>query len=249
MNAITYIRNVGKSFGYATIDVLKEYNPAITSLAENTKELTSDIYDSIKDFKENASSASQSPNSLIKEGKDTAVDFWKNIKEDFRTGNFYNKQRMKQADEEIMKEMFGDLDFNFDDDFGDSFDDDFSDDSLTKAEISEERQNTRAMITSMDIVGSKTAATISEATARSADYIVNAGKQYNKALYGLTSKGFGEVSKGLLAANNSLSSLVSLAEPLTTHMQNSATFYTHSSEYQKQMAYCIYLGIIEYLGC
>lgn len=239
MNAISYIKNVGRSFGYMAVDVLKEYNPAITELASQTKELTTDIYDSIKDFKENSSNSKAE--SAFKTGKEIASDFLKNSVSDFRTGNWYNKQRGDAADEEMMKEFFGDdFDFNFDDDFGDF--DDFSSTDSTKAEMSEGRENTKAMIASMDIVGSKTAATISEATIRSADYIANSNRQANKALYSLTSKGFGEVSKGILAVNNNLTSLVSLAEPLTTHMQNSATFYTHSTEYQNKM-----LGYMEQL--
>ena len=181
MNAISYIKNVGKSFGYAAIDVLKDYNPAITSLAKNTKEFTTDMYDSIKDFKENASSSYKSDDSIVKDAKDVAEDFWKNVKEDFRTGNFYNKQRMNKIEEDTMNEFFGDMDFdfNFDDDFGDDFSD--TDVEISKTEMTEDKKNTKALITSMDFIGGKVATTISESTARSADYIVNAGKQYNKA--------------------------------------------------------------------
>ena len=38
--ASSYIKNVGKSLGYATIDVLKEYNPIVTSFIENNKDIT-----------------------------------------------------------------------------------------------------------------------------------------------------------------------------------------------------------------
>lgn len=39
MNAISYIRNVGKSFGYATIDVLKQHNSTSIAFAKKQKSL------------------------------------------------------------------------------------------------------------------------------------------------------------------------------------------------------------------
>ena len=50
MNAIQYVRNAGRSLGYATVDVLKSYNPAISSSISQVKELSSEVYQSIKDF-------------------------------------------------------------------------------------------------------------------------------------------------------------------------------------------------------
>lgn len=39
VNAISYIRNVGKSFGYATIDVLKQHNSTSIAFAKKQKSL------------------------------------------------------------------------------------------------------------------------------------------------------------------------------------------------------------------
>lgn len=236
MNAIQYVKNVGKSFGYASIDVLKSYNPAFTSMASAAKDLSSDLYQSIKDFKYNASNKmSGDEQSLVGQAKDVVFDFWKNTREDLLSGNFYNKQRIKQVEDEQMSAMFGDLsfDFNLDDDFGDfEFDDDNEVSADTKVEADIQVQTTKAMIQSMDNVGAKVAGTVSTTVVKSTDYIVAAQERASKAMYDLTSRGFGQVGTGLAALNANMSTIVTLAEPLTIHMQNSANFYTKSSEYQ-----------------
>ena len=54
MNALTYAKNVGKSFGYASIDIFKEALPSVTSMVESAKDFSSDLYQSIKDFQSKA---------------------------------------------------------------------------------------------------------------------------------------------------------------------------------------------------
>ena len=63
--ASTYIKNVGKSFGYATIDVLKDYNPVITSFISNNGDLGSTVYKEIK----NLSLTMKKTNRAIKNNK------------------------------------------------------------------------------------------------------------------------------------------------------------------------------------
>lgn len=236
MNAIQYVKNVGKSFGYISIDTLKSYNPALTNMAKSAKELSSDLYQSIKDFKYNVSNKTSSDEqSLVGQSKDVIFDFWKNTKEDLMSGNFYNKQRMQQAEDDMVKSfMGGDLnfDFSFDEDFGDfEFEDDeVSADAKVTADV--QVQTTQAMIQSMDNVGSKVAGSITNSVVKSTDYIVSASNRSSKAIYDLTSRGFGNVTTGLAALNANMNVIVSIAEPLNAHMQNSATFYSKSTEFQ-----------------
>lgn len=236
MNAIQYVKNVGKSFGYISIDTLKTYNPALTNMAKSAKELSSDLYQSIKDFKYNVSNKTSSDEqSLVGQSKDVIFDFWKNTKEDLMSGNFYNKQRMQQAEDEAMKSfMGGDLnfDFSFDEDFGDF---EFEDDEVSadaKVTTDVQVQTTQAMIQSMDNVGSRVAGSITNSVVRSTDYIVSASNRSSKAIYDLTNRGFSNVTTGLAALNANMNVIVSIAEPLNAHMQNSATFYSKSTEFQ-----------------
>ena len=116
-NAITYIRNVGKSIGYASVDVLKEKNPVFHDFAETNGELMSDMYKSIKDLKKNIKDL---PNKIMESeyGKfgQTYLD---NLMSDLKTGKLYNKERKDQYDEEAGNAMLEGLDVDVFDDFGD----------------------------------------------------------------------------------------------------------------------------------
>ena len=59
VNALTYMKNVGRSLGYSVIDTLKSYNPTVVAAADNAKTYTTDLYHAVKDF-----------NASLKEKKD-----------------------------------------------------------------------------------------------------------------------------------------------------------------------------------
>ena len=231
MNALTYVKNVGKSFGYASIDIFKEAMPSITSMASNAKELSSDLYQSVKDFKAKAIGIDGEEGfgkDIVKVLEDTKANFISDIK----TGKWYNKQRINESEDMMFSTMMGgdfDDDFNFDFEF----DDDTTDDS-TEAVIANQTDTSIGIAKAMDQVGQKTTGAISMAVAESADYIVTANRSGMNALFGLNSRGFDQMSKGLSAINYNLSTLVRLAEPLNAHMQNSTTFYTHSTAFQEK---------------
>ena len=244
MNAVQYIKNVGKSFGYIAVDTLKDYNPAITSTISQAKDLSSDLYHYVKDMKSSAGDRmSKSESSLLQVGKDTISDLWKNTKSDLMTGNFYNKARKDEAETMAMEAMMGFSmdDFNFDDDFGDfDFDDDMGsksadpNDTGVSAEVETQVRTTEAVIRSMDSVGYAMSGSINRTSVKTAEYIVAAQERSSRALYDLSNRGFKQINVGLGAINANMSTLATLAQPLTTHMQNSATFYTNTSEFQKK---------------
>lgn len=230
MNAISYIRNVGKSFGYIAVDVIKDYNPAATAFAQSAKDLGSELYQSVSDFKSNLTTKASEIN-LKDEAKSITHEIGTNLFDDLKTGKWYNADRVSKAALAEF-ESFGDFSFG-DDDFGDfEFEDD--EDNSTKAEMAQDQMNTRALINSMDVVGAKTANAVNTATVRSAEYVVTAQRESTRALYGITSRGFGEVTKGLAAINSGVASLASIAEPINIHIQNSTNFYTRSTEYQEK---------------
>lgn len=236
MNALQYMKNVGKSLGYATIDVAKSYNYSSVALADSAKDLGVDLYQSIKDFKE-STFVNRSEKSFIGQLKDSVKDVKTSIFQDLKTGNWYNQQRIKKIDSEMTNDFLGgDFSFDFDDDFGDF---EFEDDndgtsSVIKQQISNEQKTTQSIINSMDAVGAKTSGAISMASVRSADYIVTSQKESSKAIYAITNRGFNQVSTGLAAINASLNNLAQIGQPLTAHMQNSTLFYSKSTEYQQE---------------
>ena len=236
MNPAQYIKNVGKSMGYIAIDTFKAMNPAVAEFYSNAKELSTDLYQTIDDFKGKA--VSNNPDSIKSKFKSTAVETWKNARDDFLSGNWYNKERKNAATDEMMKAMGFDLDLDFDiDDFGDdSWGDENSSSkkSVVEAELESDKENTREVVGAINGSVASAANTIASATAKSTEYMVAIQNQNTAELYDLSAKGFNNVGLGLNAINANLSSILSLAEPLTAHMQNSATYFTKSTELQTE---------------
>ena len=231
----TYIKNVGKSFGYAVQDTFKEYNPVISSIHKQVKETKSELYETIKDFK---SPDVEGGKSLIGDLKATGNDIWNNFKSDVRSGKFYNKERAKGSDEAMAKMLGFDMsefEMDFDDDWGDDWDDEDSGSSSSEAEISSGVKNTQALIGTMDTVGAQVANTVAGATVESASYLAKNSNNNTRALYNLNQKGFNAMSTALLSVNNTIASFAKIGEPLSTHMQNSSVFFTKTTETLNQM--------------
>jgi hypothetical protein len=49
--ALSYMKNVAKSFGYAFQDNFNEMNPTVAALFRETKDLKDELYQSIDNFK------------------------------------------------------------------------------------------------------------------------------------------------------------------------------------------------------
>lgn len=227
-----YIKNVGKSFGYAAMDILKEYNPIVSDVFSSTKGAVTSTYNTIKDFA--FSSHSESEKSLLGELKDAGTGAFKNLMDDIKTGNWYNKARDDAADADMMKALGFDMsDFDFDFDFdADSWGE--GDDSFTataQSEMENDKKNTAATIMSMNIVGNRVANAVNEGTVRSANYISNTIRESNKAIYDLNQRGFSQTLLGINTVNSTLSEFANkLGTPLTAHMQNATVFYTKTTE-------------------
>ena len=224
----SYIRNTMRSFGYATLDVLKDNSPYISSLFKESKETVSDLYHSIKDF------SSGNITDVKSTGQEALGHLFKNLKDDLKSGNFYNKERDSVMDSQIASMMGFDLDFG--DDF--SFDEDSF--SLSDSEditdgdeliVKQNAKNTAASIIAMDKVGSKITNGVNKATINSANYIVSNSRVMNQAMMQLTSKGFGTVTEAIAQLNKTTVGMSeAIAKPLTTFMQNGTLFFGKTTE-------------------
>lgn len=223
--ALRYMKNVSRSLGYGLIDNFTEANPTVAALLKESKDLKTDLYQSIGSFKANSKGYNSEFKSTI---NDFTKDMYKNLASDLRSGNWYNKARINKVSDEQMSAMLG-IDF---DDFGD-FDADFGDSDLD-AQASIQEDAAKAEAAAMDNVGAKVSNAVSTATIRSADYIVQGARANSQALYNLTNAGFSSLSTGLAAINSNIGVLMKLGEPLTQHMQNSMMFYTKTNEYQEK---------------
>ena len=74
-NALSYIKNVGKSVSYATVDVIKEMSPVFSDLAETNGDLTKDMYKSIKNLKTTIIDTIKALRCTPVRGKDARVEY------------------------------------------------------------------------------------------------------------------------------------------------------------------------------
>lgn len=211
----TYLKNVGKSFGYAMGDVFDDLLPTVGSLKKSVKDTYQEAKSSMR--KINTSSISSSTKSF---GNNQS---FMNIIDDLKTGKWYNKDREDDFS------MFGDFDFDSNEDWG-NFDDSNSDD-IENGELLEQNQNnTKMIINSVGQVGSIVSKSLGYTSAKNAEYIVKSNNMASRAIYDVTSQGFNQVTNVLLGVNNTILSIAKIGEPLSAHMQNSAVFFTNTSE-------------------
>ena len=233
INALTYARNVGKSFGYAFIDNFNNMAPTTAALLKESNDLKNEMFANISSFKSKATDFDKSGTaSIVLEG---AKDFRNNLVADIRNGTWYNKQRIEKANDEIASDAFGislddfgDFDSDFDFDTGDDMDFD------TDVTVSAEEANAKAISSAVSEASQRAAGAVSMATAQSAEYVVTSNRANTKALYNGMTSGFGKINVGLAAINTNISALMELGKPLTDHMQNSSKFYIATSQYQEK---------------
>jgi len=228
-SALKYIKNIGKSVTYASMDVFKEMNPVFNDFAQTNGELAGDMYKAIKNIKKNAKDIpSKVMNSKYGEFGRTAID---NIFDDIKSGKLYNKDRIEQYETEAMESMMDDgFDFGDDDDIG------FS--SLDSSD-----NNDLDMMDMMDNVGEKSSTAISTAVARSAEYMVKAHTESSKVMYKQMNSIYGGLHSGMSTINQNISKVIEFSNgPVTTHFENSRTFYQEitrldqeRNEYLKQI--------------
>lgn len=218
--ASSYIKNVGKSLGYATIDVLKEYNPIVTSFIENNKDITAAAYKEIKQLNSTMAKMKNSTksNKYISAAKTVANSYRRNLFEDIKSGNFYNKERESKIESEVGEAYMAgmDADFGFED-FDDSS---WDDDSLS---------DTDRQMSMMDVVGEKVSNAVVSATARSAEYIVASNQESTEALMQQQNAIYTNLHMGMGTINENLGNILNFyTDVAATHYKNSQTYYTNT---------------------
>ena len=214
-NAVTYIRNVGKSIGYASIDVFKEKNPIIKDFTETNGSVLSDTYKTVRNLKKNAQYFRNREYMETEYGK-FAQTYFDNLVSDIKTGKLYNKERKEKYDEEAAAAFMGGEDMNMDDIFGD-IDDSYLDDDISTNDM-------------MDIVAEKSSTAVSNAVARSAQYIVQANAQTTKAIQNQNSIMYAKMHNSMSVINENIANILKFSnENVNTHIENSRTFYEQTT--------------------
>ena len=224
--AARYVKNVGRSLGYAMVESLGNNAPTLKALFSDNKDTVQSIYQEIKEFASSPLDKIKSNEKLMSYSNDIKTGF-ANLKDDIKTGNFYNYERQNSAMMSMMgldEDIFGDIDF--DSDLAD-LDSDIASASTAAAASKE--------IDAMQDVGERVSTSVSMATAQSAEYIVKANAESTRAMINQTTRIFNSMSAGMLGINKTLGSIAQLAQPLTVHMQNSSVFYTETTKNQEKM--------------
>lgn len=218
-NPVKWITNVGKSISYSFIDEMKELNPALASFKEDNGDFVKSVKNtiSIKSIKD--SSKNLSSNEYFSIAKDTI----NNLKSDIKTGNLYNRERDKKAEDQFASKMMGfdDSDFGFDDsgDMNFNFDEDVTD------SIDQSTKSTNDMV---DLVGKKTSLAISNAVVGSSEYMAKTSRKNTKILFDQNNILFSKLHSDLGTVNQNIGSILEFnKEATTTHYNNSAAYYSN----------------------
>lgn len=210
--AKTYIKNVGKSFGYAALDVFEHYNPTLTNLYKSSKEAVTEAKKSIQEAK-------MKQNSVEKTETGGGYSY---ILEDLASGKWYNKER-ENEDKAYLSKIESE-------DWGDETS---TGEAVAESAVEIMKQNnssTNKISDSIYDMAENVSTSIGYASAKNAEYIVKSQSRINKALYGMTSNGFNRVTNVLLNINHSIDTVAGLGESVSAHMKNSTTFYITATQ-------------------
>jgi len=197
----SYIKNMGKSVGYSMIDVSKETAPAMAEFVDTNKELFKDVYAAVKDHKKfMEKTKALITGSKVYEAADVGL---KAMKEDIRTGNFYNKARTAEFEAKYSGFNMDDMDA---DDIEFSMKDD-DDGSFGSVEISDGDKYVGSTVES----AVKASADLTSTTiARSAEYMGSVTKASTSAIIVQNERLFGNLSNRIVAMHGGINDLYKL---------------------------------------
>lgn len=180
-NIATYVKNLGKSVAFSTMDKIKEHTEASSSFVETNQELFADIYTSVKDYK----GTFKRMESTIRQSKiyEAAELGLAMSMESIKTGEFYSKKREDYITQKALGSVadfggddFGDFDMG-DDDLGGLADFNFDDEDLDIGD------GDRYLAQETDRSAAAAAGAISETIAASAKYTAQSQRIGTNMLY------------------------------------------------------------------
>ncbi|MDD3172209.1 MAG: peptidoglycan DD-metalloendopeptidase family protein [Herbinix sp.] len=210
-NARSWIKNAGRSFGLASLDLLSDTLPNSVASSLSTIEAIKQIKETAENLMANDEGTSRIMNSI-----DAAKTGFKNTIEDIKSGKIYNEDRAGD---------FGGFDdeFSLDDDFGfddgDSFDDDGE--PSPRAVIINKRDRydvNNPLVKALEFS--------SESYVQSTRAITESSRINTAASITSFSKGFEDVTGGLYLINESINKIVDFNNSqMNSYIEDSARFY------------------------
>lgn len=204
-----YVRRSGKNTRMALPDTLESANPGYNNLVKSARFNSQDLYRSATSTKRSFKNTLDS--SYSKGIKNSLLAEIKN------PGWYYKKRNIENNNIVVS-----------DDDFGLEE----SNSSSTIASI--EQQSSSIVTRAIENMGINVALSVSEATVRSADYIVQSNRLHAEAINNSINGGFDRVMKGFKSLNTNLEVISGIVKPLNTHIQTTNYFQTRTLEFQEQ---------------
>ena len=218
-----YVRNVGKSVQYATVDYFKGSMSETSDFIETNQELFKDIAAAAKNYKGTLRAADRS----IRQSKiyEAGTELKKTLFESIRTGKFYDPEREAYYQNKAGGSL-GDMsdmdDWGFD---TDQFDIDSGDMS----------QSDSTNLLSSTVKDATTAQ--ANVIAKSSEYLAEMNKANTRLLFAQGEKTYAAVSGGFAGTQSMLDQINKFLQgPLTTHMENSKTFYEQTNKTLNEMS-------------
>lgn len=211
-----YVKNVGKSIAFASIEGVKSNMPGMTNFARDNKEVFKDIYGSVKNMRQ---SMRKMDRELRVNRVYRTIEYGiKNMKEDAMSGNFYNKERTDRDVESILGM--------------DEYDDNYEEYEVSHGDSS--KATYEAINSSMNefTIGTSTA------VARGAEIIISNNKTSTAFMAVKLDKHTATINSSIGTVYNALNvTNAFLNGPMLAHLNNSKSYYESSlSIMQEQKA-------------
>lgn len=207
-----YIKNVGKSVAFATIEGVKDNTPGIKDFLDTNEDIFKDVYSSVKNYRQTVRTAERS---IKQSNLYQAIEYGvKNMIEDAKTGKFYNDRTAEIGESALGMDDFGDdMDVSFSDN-------DDSDSSMSSASMLSDSFSTAigAAATSQNTMVAKGTGMIIQSTKASTKLMM---AHMDKSTAMLSSS-IGTVYSGIAMTNAFLNG------PMKAHLENSKRYYEES---------------------
>lgn len=227
MNKVTsYLKNIGKSVAYATVDVATtKMIPEVKDFVDTNDEIFKSVYATVSHSKKS-----------INYGKKLASDSqiykdinkgFKNALDDIKTGNFYNKTREETENEAFAESMFGgvfdDDDFNFDFDTDDGSLDDFQDKPSTKSSVT---QGDMVVANSINKTSNLAAQLISSTVAKTSNIISKTQLHTTNMIMAQNVELMAGLRTSIAGMHQSINSILKFAqEDIKTQINNESKYF------------------------
>lgn len=216
-----YLRNVGKSLGYALNDVVQEDASEIKSFLDTNSHIIRDAYKAVKDYRTSVNKVESSfKNSKIYVAADIGI---KAVFEDLANGTFYNKERENEIDAKYS---------------GFDMSDDFDLEAFEKGLKERDKNLTdgdKAIVESVEKANRQSASLISDTIARTTNANIQNQRAASRLLYLQNTQIINGVRAGVDTLNEVGKTINVSNAMFKTIADNQKQFFTDTSKVLKEM--------------